>query len=408
MSDRLPPIHELSLSLMSTISSTEIALCALDPKFHSPIGQKGKRGNVGSWGEYAYERRCAYQKQSGNNANAAATLYFMLQHLYEAARLVINSRQCRLELAFYYLVMAGVLPSQTDLDYTSDTLHHQLQKLNVCWSDYATEFCGINHLKTVLLQQAQRFGDTLRCIIFVQQRVTTHILKHFIDNEAELSFIRSDVIYATSSPATSELSVTASQARDRLTRFASGHINVLIATSVAEEGMDIPAANCVLRFDHVQTPVSLVQSRGRARQQDSAFVVMREDKRRTVSDLQAAEQQQHAVIEAINTTGIMADENFLKKKLVAQASRKRGAISVLEKYFSQPLYQRSSMSTLNGYSQKVAGEVTSRESKGTNGLWQANISFTQFGDGVLNARGEGVTKKEATQVAASHLLNQLH
>ena len=35
------------------------------------------------------------------------------------------------------------------------------------------------------------------------------------------------------------------------------------------------AANCVVRFDEVQTPVSLVQSRGRARKADSSFKVMK-------------------------------------------------------------------------------------------------------------------------------------
>jgi superfamily II DNA/RNA helicase len=328
-----------------------------------------------------------------------------LQHLYEAARLVINSRQCRLELAFQYLIMAGVLPSPAA--EATLAVHPQLEQLNECWSSYCTEFCGVAHLKTVLLRQALRFGDSLRCIIFVQQRVTTHILKHFIDSEPELRFIRSDVIYATSSPATAELSVTASQARERLSNFATGQINVLIATSVAEEGMDIPAANCVVRFDHVQTPVSLVQSRGRARQLDSAFVVMREDSSRTVCDLQAAEQQQHAVIAAINTTGIVVDENMHQKKLVAQASRKRGAVSVFERHFAQPPDKRSCMATINSYSQKVAGEVTTRDKKVTNSVWSTTVSFVQFGEAPLCGRGEGATKKDSAKAAASHLLDQL-
>jgi predicted helicase len=74
--------------------------------------------------------------------------------------------------------------------------------------------------------------------------------------------ISCDVIYATSTPATPSLSINAKQAADRLKRFSTGEIQVLFATSVAEEGMDIPAANCVIRFDAIQSTVSLVQSRG--------------------------------------------------------------------------------------------------------------------------------------------------
>ena len=49
-------------------------------------------------------------------------------------------------------------------------------------------------------------------------------------------------------------------------QFESGELNLLIATAMAEEGLDVATANCVIRFDPVQTPVSLVQARGRARE----------------------------------------------------------------------------------------------------------------------------------------------
>jgi endoribonuclease Dicer len=127
----------------------------------------------------------------------------------------------------------------------------------------------------VLLEQQERHGASLRCIVFSQQRVSAHILKHVIDNDVDLSSIKTAVVHATSSPATPRLSVTASDAAERLKAFKSGAVTVLLATSVAEEGMDVPAANCVVRFDEVQTAVSLVQSRGRARQVDSSFIVMK-------------------------------------------------------------------------------------------------------------------------------------
>jgi endoribonuclease Dicer len=114
----------------------------------------------------------------------------------------------------------------------------------------------------------------LRCIVFVQQRVSTHILDYFVNSDDDLNFLKSNVIYATKSPATADLSVTASQAKIRIQDFANGKLNVLFATAVAEEGMDVPAANCVIRFDAVQTPVSLVQSRGRARHESSSFIVL--------------------------------------------------------------------------------------------------------------------------------------
>lgn len=81
--------------------------------------------------------------------------------------------------------------------------------------------------------------------------------------------------------------------------FRSGHINLMIATSVAEEGMDIAAANCVVRFDSVLHTVSLVQSRGRAREAESAFVVLQDNPRKTTDHLVQAERLQGDVIKSL-------------------------------------------------------------------------------------------------------------
>ena len=58
-----------------------------------------------------------------------------------------------------------------------------------------------------------------------------------------------------------------------LQQFRDHEFNLLIATSVVEEGLDIPKCNLVCRFDFPVTFRSYVQSKGRARAKNSNYYV---------------------------------------------------------------------------------------------------------------------------------------
>ena len=59
--------------------------------------------------------------------------------------------------------------------------------------------------------------------------------------------------------------------------FSIWQLNLLIATKVGEEGLDIQTCCLVIRFDLPETVASFIQSRGRARMPESeyAFLVNR-------------------------------------------------------------------------------------------------------------------------------------
>ncbi|ORY78132.1 hypothetical protein BCR37DRAFT_112367 [Protomyces lactucae-debilis] len=59
--------------------------------------------------------------------------------------------------------------------------------------------------------------------------------------------------------------------------FRRGDFNLLFATSVAEEGIDIPACNYVIRFDAFSNVAQYIQSRGRARHPGSRFIMFLEN-----------------------------------------------------------------------------------------------------------------------------------
>ncbi|KAJ2790862.1 Dicer-like protein 1, partial [Coemansia linderi] len=137
----------------------------------------------------------------------------------------------------------------------------------------------VNRLLGILHQWKNRPQD-LRGIVFTSRRLTAVLLVYIISQISELSFIRADVLLGASQKPGSSMNRpirsgsvrTANQLT--LADFASGNLNLIFATQVAEEGVDIQPCNVVIRFDMPNTATSLIQSRGRARMSNSQFIVM--------------------------------------------------------------------------------------------------------------------------------------
>lgn len=77
-------------------------------------------------------------------------------------------------------------------------------------------------LISVLEAQMAKFGPDFRGILFVQQRLTTHILKHFIDRISSLKGFRTACIYATAGEASPTYRVTPSESKMRVAQFSKG------------------------------------------------------------------------------------------------------------------------------------------------------------------------------------------
>lgn len=62
--------------------------------------------------------------------------------------------------------------------------------------------------------------------------------------------------------------------KDTIRNFRNGILNLLISTSVAEEGLDIPECNLVVRYGLVTNEIAQQQASGRARAANSEYSVV--------------------------------------------------------------------------------------------------------------------------------------
>lgn len=145
----------------------------------------------------------------------------------------------------------------------------QLQKLKAVRSEPNPK---VEALKRFLLAEFKK-SKQAKGIIFVKTREFTTDLVNWIKGDAELS--------KDMNPR--RLVGGGSESRDQMTKpeqllaihsFDKGNCNLLVATTIGEEGLDIPECNFVIRYETVTSEIAEVQARGRARVrlQSSRFV----------------------------------------------------------------------------------------------------------------------------------------
>lgn len=114
----------------------------------------------------------------------------------------------------------------------------------------------------------QHRTDTSRIIVFVERRMTAERICRRLQEDPDTSSLNPEFIVGMSSGGISK-----ERQQDIMKKFRDGTCQVLIATSVLEQGIDVAACNVVICFDGVKSIKSIIQSRGRARKQAASFIV---------------------------------------------------------------------------------------------------------------------------------------
>lgn len=184
----------------------------------------------------------------------------------------------------------------------------------------------LTKLRNTILEQFTRTEESSRGIIFTKTRQSTYALSQWIMENEKFAEVGVKAHHLIGAGHSSEVKpMTQNEQKEVISKFRTGKINLLIATTVAEEGLDIKECNIVIRYGLVTNEIAMVQARGRARADESTYVLVTScgsgvTEREIVNDF-----REKMMYKAINHVQNMKPEEYAREILKLQVQ------SVLEK-----------------------------------------------------------------------------
>ncbi|XP_012296007.1 interferon-induced helicase C domain-containing protein 1 [Aotus nancymaae] len=174
-------------------------------------------------------------------------------------------------------------------------------------------------LRNTIMEQYTRTEESARGIIFTKTRQSAYALSQWITENEKFAEVGVKAHHLIGAGHSSEFKpMTQNEQKEVISKFRTGKINLLIATTVAEEGLDIKECNIVIRYGLVTNEIAMVQARGRARADESTYVLVAPSssgviERETVNDF-----REKMMYKAIHHVQNMKPEEYAHKILELQ------------------------------------------------------------------------------------------
>ncbi len=227
-----------------------------------------------------------------SNRNAFQDVQRTLRKFYDTAKhILVDLGACAADFFIRETVTCLRDKSSTSQDLRLDITHTPVNTLLTLFSSARVEQAcqpegiGLLHIspkvQCLLDYLLQNNGSDLCGIVFVERRVVASVLSSLLSNHpaanGRLRCVPSvgGSRFSGRKFAITELIDRRSQ-KQALASFRRGQANIIVATSVLEEGIDVQACNVVACFDVPTNLKSYIQRRGRARHQRSRYGMLLE------------------------------------------------------------------------------------------------------------------------------------
>ena len=163
-----------------------------------------------------------------------------------------------------------------------------------------------------IVKREKSKNEKMKIIVFTQFRDTASIISEKLN---EIKEIKAKVFVGQAG----ETGLSQKQQKNIINKFSSGEINVLCATCIAEEGLDIPEVNTVIFYEPVPSAIRTIQRRGRtARLSKGKLIMLITKKTRDEAFFyisKAKEKKMHSAINSIKDELSNGNKLEFQKKL---------------------------------------------------------------------------------------------
>ncbi|KAJ8261274.1 hypothetical protein COCON_G00169970 [Conger conger] len=246
------------------------------------------------------------------------------EHLRKYNDCLIILEDARAKDAFKYLLEYFNNMDPAFFDETDEKLVNYFEEKKAMLEDFANDSVvdnpKLSELQMVFEEQ-YRFKPETRTILFVKTRALAEAIKDWVLETPALAHLRPRVLIGRRKTE-NVVGMSLSNQKAALNAFQEGGSKLLIATSVADEGIDIATCNLVLLYDYVGNVIKMVQTRGRGRAKDSLCILITSNSESATKE-QINILQEKMMYDAIDNIQKINHSQFLEKVKKIQINMKK-------------------------------------------------------------------------------------
>ncbi|MFW9901852.1 MAG: helicase-related protein [Candidatus Thorarchaeota archaeon] len=172
----------------------------------------------------------------------------------------------------------------------------------------------LKKITTIIKEEIEEFNNK-KILIFTQYREMAEYLKNMLQKEFnEVLEVEKFIGQASKKE---DYGFPQKLQIEILKKFREGEINILIATSVAEEGLDIPNVDAIIFFEPVPSEIRLIQRRGRTgRYAPGRCYILVTEETVDIPFYIVARRKEHSMNSVLEDSKKLFLNNFLKREKI--------------------------------------------------------------------------------------------